>query len=101
MHDGAVIIHKGRIQAARCILPVSENDEIPAAFGLRHRAAIGLSEVADAIVLVVSEETGQISLVRSGELLHNLSTQELRSKLNLYLFEEDEMEKKEVTPEVA
>jgi uncharacterized protein (TIGR00159 family) len=101
MHDGAVIIHKGRIQAARCILPVSESDQIPAAFGLRHRAAIGLSEVADAIVLVVSEETGQISIVRSGELLHNLSIQELRSKLNLYLFEEDEMEKKEVTPEVA
>jgi DNA integrity scanning protein DisA with diadenylate cyclase activity len=101
MHDGAVIIHKGRVQAARCILPVSESDQIPAAFGLRHRAAIGLSEVADAIVLVVSEETGQVSLVRSGELLHNLSMHELRSKLNLYLFAEDEVEKKEVTPEVA
>jgi len=101
MHDGAVIIAKGRIKAARCILPVSENEDIPAAFGLRHRAAIGLTEVTDAIVLVVSEETGQISLVRNAELLHNLSVQELRSKLNLYLFEEEEAEKKEITPEVA
>jgi diadenylate cyclase len=101
MHDGAVIISKGRVQAARCILPVSENDEIPAAFGLRHRAAIGLTEVTDAIVLVVSEETGQVSLVRNGELIHNLSMQELRSKLNLYLFEEDEVEKKEAAPEVV
>lgn len=92
MHDGAVIISKNRIKAARCILPVSENDELPASFGLRHRAAIGLTEIADAIVLVVSEETGQISLVRNGKVLHNLSIQELRSKLNLYLFEEGENE---------
>lgn len=101
MHDGAVIIIKGRIKAARCILPVSENDEIPAAFGLRHRAAIGLTEVTDALVVVVSEETGQVSLVKNAQIHHNLSVQELRSKLNLYLFEEEEMEKKEVQTEVA
>ena len=101
MHDGAVIIAKGRIQAARCILPVSERENISASFGLRHRAAIGITEVTDALVLVVSEETGQVSLVRNGELLHNLSVQELRSKLNFYLFEEDEMERKEIAPEIA
>lgn len=90
MHDGAVIISKNRIKAARCILPVSENDELPASFGLRHRAAIGLTEIADAVVLVVSEETGQISLVKNGRVMHNLSIQELRSKLNLYLVENKE-----------
>jgi uncharacterized protein (TIGR00159 family) len=92
MHDGAVIIVKNRIKAARCILPVSENDAIPASFGLRHRAAIGLTEITDAVVLVVSEETGQISLVANGRVMHNLSTQELRNKLNQYLLETKEEE---------
>ncbi|HEX8530290.1 MAG TPA: diadenylate cyclase CdaA [Cytophagales bacterium] len=86
LHDGAVIVCKNRVKAARCILPVSEKEDIPAAFGLRHRAAIGLTEVVEgAVVMVVSEETGQISLVRNGELMHNLSVQELRTKLNYYL----------------
>lgn len=87
LHDGAVIISKGKIKAARCILPVSENSEIPAHFGLRHRAAIGMTEVTDSVVLVVSEETGQISLAFNGVLSTNLSKAELRQKLNLYLFE--------------
>jgi diadenylate cyclase len=81
MHDGAVIIRNNRIWAARCILPVSERQSIPAQFGLRHRAAVGLTELTDAIVLVASEETGQVSLVKDGELFHNLSPQELRNKL--------------------
>jgi hypothetical protein len=81
---------KNRIKAARCILPVSENDALPASFGLRHRAAIGLTEITDAVVLVVSEETGQISLVVNGRVMHNLSAQELRNKLNLYLLESKE-----------
>lgn len=92
MHDGAVIIVKNRIKAARCILPVSENDALPASFGLRHRAAIGLTEITDAVVLVVSEETGQISLVVNGRVMHNLSGQELRNKLNQYLLESKEEE---------
>lgn len=92
MHDGAVIIVKNRIKAARCILPVSENDALPASFGLRHRAAIGLTEITDAVVLVVSEETGQISLVVNSRVMHNLSAQELRTKLNLYLLESKEEE---------
>jgi diadenylate cyclase len=87
MHDGAVIIEHNRVRAARCILPVSERNDIPAQYGLRHRAAIGLSEVTDATVLVVSEETGQISLVRNGEIYHNLSPQELRTRLAEFMLE--------------
>ena len=85
LHDGAVIVANGRLQAARCILPVSESPDVPAALGLRHRAAIGLSEITDAVVLVVSEETGAMSLVRHGEVHRNLATGELRARLNEWL----------------
>ncbi len=88
LHDGAVIIHKGRIKAARCILPVTER-EVPAQFGLRHRAAIGMSEATDSLVLVVSEETGQMSMMKNGKVLHNLSFQEIREIINDYLNNED------------
>lgn len=88
LHDGAVIIHKGRILAARCILPVTDKDDLPAQFGLRHRAAIGMTEITDTLVVVVSEETGQISAVQNGEISHNLSPQELRANINEYLTEE-------------
>ncbi|TGE21469.1 TIGR00159 family protein [Hymenobacter aquaticus] len=87
LHDGAVIIAGNRIKAARCILPVSENPDVPASMGLRHRAAIGLTEVTDSVVLVVSEETGQISLVRGGEVYRNLSSSDLRARLNEFLFD--------------
>ncbi|MFD2246482.1 diadenylate cyclase CdaA [Pontibacter ruber] len=90
LHDGAVIISGNRIKAARCILPVTENTDIPASMGLRHRAAIGLSEVTDSVVLVVSEETGQIALVRNGEVFRNLSSADLRVKLNQFLFDTDQ-----------
>jgi diadenylate cyclase len=93
LHDGAVIIENNRIKAARCILPVSENDEIPANYGLRHRAAIGMTEVTDSIVLIVSEETGQTSIAINGILFNNLSRTELKQKLRNYLFEEEEEEK--------
>ena len=85
LHDGAVIVARGRLQAARCILPVSENPDVPASLGLRHRAAIGLSEITDAVVLVVSEETGAMSLVRHGQVYRNLPTGELRTLLNEWL----------------
>ena len=85
LHDGAVIIYKGKIKAARCVLPVSETDNLPAQFGLRHRAALGMSEVTDTMVLVVSEETGQFSIVRNGKLSHNLSPLEIRKMINEYL----------------
>ncbi|MDX5420893.1 MAG: diadenylate cyclase CdaA [Hymenobacteraceae bacterium] len=90
LHDGAVIISGNRIKAARCILPVSENQEIPASMGLRHRAAIGLTEITDSVVLVVSEETGQIAIVRNGEVYRNLSSADLRVKLNQFLFDTDQ-----------
>jgi uncharacterized protein (TIGR00159 family) len=85
LHDGAVIIANGRIKAARCILPVSENPDVPASLGLRHRAAIGLSEITDAVVLVVSEETGAMSLVHHGEVYRNLGTAELKARLGDWL----------------
>jgi diadenylate cyclase len=88
LHDGAVIIYNGKIKAARCILPVTERD-VPAQFGLRHRAAIGMSEATDTLVLIVSEETGQISLSKNGRILHNLSLQEVRELVNNYLSGED------------
>lgn len=88
LHDGAVIIHRGRIKAARCILPVTER-EVPAQFGLRHRAGIGMSEATDALILVISEESGQISMAKNGKVLHNLSFQEVREIINEYLNNED------------
>ncbi len=88
LHDGAVIIYKGRIKAARCILPVSESDSLPPNLGLRHRAAVGMTEITDTLVVVVSEETGQISTSTNGKLIHNLSVKELRSTINNYLFED-------------
>ncbi len=94
LHDGAMIIDKaGRIQAARCILPVSENDELPASLGLRHRSAIGLTEVTDAVVVVVSEETGHISIVKNGKIYRNLSPKELKNKLIFYLTIEENKNK--------
>ncbi|CDN32447.1 Diadenylate cyclase spyDAC [Mucinivorans hirudinis] len=67
LHDGAMIMRDGRIWAARCILPTSENPNIPPSLGLRHRAAFGLSENTDALLIVVSEETGGISVIDSGK----------------------------------
>lgn len=95
LHDGAVIIHKGKIKAARCILPVTERDNLPAEFGLRHRAAIGMTELTDTLVVVVSEETGQMSAVQGGHISHNLPAKELRKKINQYLFEEEKEREKE------
>lgn len=68
LHDGAIIIKQGRIHAARCILPSSDNPHIPPHYGMRHRAAIGLTEHSDAVVVVVSEERGRISIVEAGEI---------------------------------
>jgi diadenylate cyclase len=89
LHDGAVIIHNNRIIAARCILPVTDRDDLPAHYGLRHMAAIGMSETTDVLVVVVSEETGKISIVRSGQISPNLSLKELRIAINEYLDEDD------------
>jgi uncharacterized protein (TIGR00159 family) len=88
LHDGAVIIHQGMIKAARCILPVTEKEDISANLGLRHRAAIGMSEVTDTMIIVVSEETGEISSVRNGSINKNIAPPELRKLINRYLFED-------------
>ncbi len=82
LHDGAVVINEGRIYAAGCILPLSTSSKIPRQLGTRHRAAFGITEVTDAVVVVVSEETGAISLVVGEEIHYNLETGELRKKLN-------------------
>lgn len=92
LHDGAVIVHKDRIVAARCILPVTERD-VPAQFGLRHRAGLGMSENTETFIIVVSEETGQISAMQNGETMHNISAQELRRQINKYLNEPKEVKK--------
>ena len=77
LHDGAVIIHDGKISSAGCVLPLSDNLEISKDMGTRHRAALGLSEVSDALILVVSEETGIISVAKNGVLVRNLDRQTL------------------------
>lgn len=92
LHDGAVIVHASRIKAARCILPVTDKDNVPAELGLRHRAAIGMTEVTDTLVVVVSEETGQMSAVENGLIYRNLSAKELRQRINNYLYEDREEE---------
>lgn len=82
LHDGAVIIEDQKITAARCILPVSEARRLDPHLGLRHRAAVGLTERTDAFVVVTSEETGRISVAENGVIQTGLSPQELRSRLN-------------------
>lgn len=81
LHDGAVIISGDKIVAASAILPVSENSNIPGRYGLRHRAAIGLSEKTDAVCIVASEETGQVTLVIEGEIEMIKDKDELRRRL--------------------
>lgn len=77
LHDGAMIISKERIKAAGCILPVSHNLDIPKELGLRHRAALGISQVSDAHAIIVSEETGSISVAHEGKFYLNLTPEEL------------------------
>jgi uncharacterized protein (TIGR00159 family) len=81
LHDGAVLIEGGVILAARCPLPVTDQVAIPPHFGMRHRAAVGMSEHSDAIIVVVSEETGHITVVISGEIRENITPNELRDVL--------------------
>ena len=89
LHDGAVIIHKGRIKAARCVLPVSENDHIPANYGLRHRAAVGMSENTDTLVLAISEETGRTLLARNGQYIRSIKLRQVEQKVLEYLRDEE------------
>ncbi|MBI4280082.1 MAG: TIGR00159 family protein [Armatimonadetes bacterium] len=81
LHDGSVIIRGNRVIAAGCLLPLTENPTVGRTLGTRHRAALGLCEQTDAVAVVVSEETGTISLAREGELVRGLSEEELKVQL--------------------
>ena len=87
LHDGAVIIRKGILMAATCFLPLTDNPNLGKDIGTRHRAALGITEVSDAVVVVVSEETGKISVALNGGLTRNLTTDMLRKALNKTLID--------------
>lgn len=99
LHDGAVIIHKGRIKAARCVLPVSENDHLPPNFGLRHRSAMGMSENTDTLVMAISEETGRLILARNGKFLKALKLKQVERKILDYLHNDEPANWEEITVE--
>lgn len=82
LHDGAVIVADNKIKCASCILPLTDNDKLPPQFGLRHRAGIGISEMSDAVAVIVSEETGEIAYAKQGRVKMNLSFAELERLLN-------------------
>lgn len=90
LHDGAVVIREGRLCAAGCYLPLSNNPNIEKELGTRHRAAIGMSEVSDAYVLVVSEETGTISIAHRGQIKRNFDYVTLKETLMEYLMPSDD-----------
>lgn len=81
LHDGAVIVRGNRIVAATCYLPLSENIQLSKELGTRHRAGIGISEVTDCLTIIVSEETGKVSIAREGKLIRNIDGDYLRAKL--------------------
>lgn len=81
LHDGAVILRRDRIIAATCYLPLSDNMQLSKELGTRHRAALGISEVSDSLTIVVSEETGKVSIARAGKLIRNVDGDYLRAKL--------------------
>lgn len=89
LHDGAMVIRDERIYSAGCFLPLSTNDDIIKDLGTRHRAAIGMSENSDAVIIVVSEETGTISIALEGQLKRNFSYNTLKSELTALLIAED------------
>ena len=92
LHDGAVIISGDRVHSATCYLPLSDNRSLSKELGTRHRAGVGISEVTDALVIIVSEETGKVSVAHDGELFRCLDVVDLRRKL------EKVQDKKEAKP---
>ena len=94
LHDGAVIIRGTRIAAAGCIMPLSDNRDIDSAYGTRHRAALGISEVSDAIALIVSEETGGVSVAKNGKLYRHISSAGVEHLLRDFFDEKHNKSKK-------
>ena len=93
LHDGAVIIRGDRVAAATCYLPLSDNASLSKELGTRHRAGVGMSEIADSLTIIVSEQTGRISVAYEGELIRNVDTEFLRKKLEM-IQDKPESEKK-------
>ena len=94
LHDGAIIIGNGKIKAAACVLPLSQNDSLESELGTRHRAGLGVTEGSDCISIIVSEETGKISLACNGGLTRNISPNVLKDALKKLLLKEDQNQKK-------
>ncbi|MCX6181197.1 MAG: diadenylate cyclase CdaA [Bacteroidetes bacterium] len=82
LHDGAAIIENNKIKAARCVLPVTEQDDLPAQYGMRHRAAIGITESSDCLAISVSEETGKVSLAKGGKIFSDLTREEMEKMMD-------------------
>lgn len=101
LHDGAAIIRGDRVVAAGCILPLTKNNALSKELGTRHRAAIGMSEESDAVVVVVSEETGTISIVSMGTIKRELTSAQLRDTLQDYLIVNDDEKKKGILGRLA
>lgn len=93
LHDGAAIVRDGRLVSAGCVLPNTYSTNVSSELGTRHRAAIGMSEKSDAIIVVVSEETGTVSIALNGKIYRNFTESELRDRLIEYLSDEEEMNK--------
>lgn len=93
LHDGAVIVRGGRVAAAGCVMPLSENTHLPSDLGTRHRAGVGTSEVSDAVVIIVSEETGTISVAIGGMLKRHLAPQTLEKLLTNELLAKPETDR--------
>ena len=94
LHDGAMVIRESMVYAAGCILPLTKSDTVSIDLGTRHRAGIGMSENSDAVILIVSEETGQISLAVNGRLTRNYSKETLQEALEGYLLTEEKAERR-------
>jgi diadenylate cyclase len=101
LHDGAMVIQNNRIVAAGCLLPLSEQPNIKKSFGTRHRAALGMSEQSDVVIIVVSEETGAISLVVDGKIFYDLASVEITRKLKELLARGIRKGEDSVIPEIS
>ncbi|MDD2979714.1 MAG: diadenylate cyclase CdaA [Hespellia sp.] len=97
LHDGAIIVRGNRITSATCYLPLSDNLQISKDLGTRHRAALGMSEVSDALVIVVSEETGKVSVAAGGQLVRGVTPEYLTTRLSQMQYKNPEVENKRFT----